>query len=217
MAPTLPKATVVAIEHALQLAEDNNQKPNFEAIAAIFFTTYTTVSRIHRRNKKRVETGIDERKRAGPKPTIKSPEEEEQIALSIKALIEREPNYNQSDISEWAERELGIKLSQGSWSRFLKRNAVPHKQSHKMFPKSKLVVTKDVAVKTFSRKKTVVVDDGEALAVSALAQMPLPVDQQMYSSPYAQIEAASSHLMSLHGYSMSGGGGEFQNLQYLQQ
>lgn len=213
MAPVLPKPTVTAIELALQLADDNNQKPNFEAIASIFFTTYTTVTRIRRRNKKRAETGIDERKRAGPKPTIKTPEEEAQIALSIKALIEREPNYNQADISEWAERELGVKLSQGSWSRFMKRNAVPHKQSHKMFPKSKLVVTKDVVVKRFSRKKAVVVDEGEALAASALAQMPLPVGQQLYSSPYAQAEGDLANVMGLQGYSMSGSREDSHNLQ----
>ena len=86
MAPILPKPTVAAIELALKLAEDNNQKPNFEAIAAIFFTSYATVYRIRRHNKQRAETGIDDRKRSGQKPTIKSPEEEEQVAPEHQGL-----------------------------------------------------------------------------------------------------------------------------------
>lgn len=166
--------------------------------------------------KKLAETGIDDRKKPGSKPVIQSPEQEEQIAQSIKALIEREPNANQKDISEWVEREWGIKLSQGSWSRFLKRHAVPHKQSRKFFPKSKLVVTKDVAVKGFKRKKMVGGEE-EALAASALAQMPLPAGQPVYSSPYAPQGVASSGIMGLPELPIFRAGSEYQNFQYPRQ
>lgn len=92
-------------------------------------------------------------KRAGPKPAIKSPEQEEEIAEAIKEFIAQDVSVNQDVIRDWCEERFGISLSQSSWSRFIKRHDIPHKAGSKFWPKSKLVQTKDRPTKGFKRKK----------------------------------------------------------------
>lgn len=182
MAPPLPEVTRKAIEHAIQLAQDNNKEPDCQLIATIFFTTSASVYRIRRRMAHVAVHGFHP-KRAGPKPAIKSPEQEEEIAKALKEFIEQNVHVNQDGISDWCEERFGVKLSQSSWSRFIKRNDIPHKIGSRFWPKSKLVQTKDRQVKVSKRKKK---GDGEAVEADDAGEQSLVEEVQSSQEDDAQ-------------------------------
>ncbi|KAK0119865.1 hypothetical protein ONS95_011295 [Cadophora gregata] len=139
MARTLPKPTVAAIETAIQIAQAQNKAPNIPAIAAVFFTTYETVSRIRRRLLRFEFTGVDERKRSGPK-YLKS-QNEEAVVNTIRLFVEAHPGTDQKAVCYKLEEVFGVRYSQSTVSNLMKVRGIPHKKTNKFYKKAKLVST----------------------------------------------------------------------------
>ena len=139
MAKTLEKEVVAAIEMAIITAQKAGRHPDLHAIAAIFNCTYQSVCYIRRRIEKHQRTGLDERKKAGRKPVG----DQAKMAESIKALLARRPELDQSAICDYLFDEHGVRICQATVSRLLKRNGIPHKISNKLYKKSKLFTTNE--------------------------------------------------------------------------
>jgi transposase len=137
MAKTLEKEVVAAIELAIIAAQSAGRHPDLHAIAAIFNCTYQTVCYIRRRIEKHQRTGVDDRKKAGRKPLAN----QDKIAESIRGLLARRPELDQSAICDYIFDEFGVRLGQATVSRILKKNAIPHKVSNRLYQKSKLCTT----------------------------------------------------------------------------
>jgi transposase len=139
MAPVLPKEVVSSIECAIELALKSNRRPDRNAIAAIFNTTYASVSRIEKRVELRLITGIIPiHKPSGPR-SRKTPE----VVQAIKDLLLRRPTLDQSAISDYIREELGVSMSQGSVSRLLKEHDIPHKRTHAHHRKLRILPGKE--------------------------------------------------------------------------
>jgi transposase len=191
MAKTLPKPVVAAIELAIHTAHNNGKHPDLEAIAAIFNTTYKSVCCIRKRLLNFARTGIDPRKRPGPKP-LKG-QNDTQVATFIRNLLERRPDFDQKKISQACEEEFGVKIGQSTISRLMKRNGIPHKQSNRLYKKTKLVSTNpEGKVMPLPVVADVEGQSGREIAASALSQLPLA--QGNYRSPYHQPAAAGSAM-----------------------
>jgi transposase len=137
MAKTLEKEVVAAIELAIIAAQNAGRHPDLHAIATIFNCTYQTACYIRRRIEKHRRTGIDYRKKAGRKPLV----DQDKIAESIRGLLVRRPELDQSAICNHIFDEFGVRLCQATVSRILKKNAIPHKVSNRLYQKSKLFTT----------------------------------------------------------------------------
>lgn len=109
------------------------------AIAAIFDTTYESVTRIRRRMVKIERTGIDDRKKPGRRPL--QDQSEADIAQFIRETLAIYPEYNQKTIGTCILEHFGVQFHQSTISRLMKTNAIPHKQSNRWYKKSKLVST----------------------------------------------------------------------------
>jgi len=171
MAKTLEKETVAAIEQAIVTAQKAGRHPDLQAIASIFNCTYQSVCYIRRRIEKHQRTGIDDRKKAGRKPLP----DKDRMAESMRELLARRPELDQSAISDYVFEQFGVRLCQATVSRILKKNGIPHKISNKMYKKSRLFIT--------NGERQVIVDDGSReMAASALSSLPTA---EAYRGPYA--------------------------------
>ncbi|KAG4433555.1 hypothetical protein IFR05_010951 [Cadophora sp. M221] len=139
MAKTLPKPTVAAIETAIQIAHDQNKRPDMVAMATIFCTSYVTICRIRTRMLRFQRTGIDERKRSGPK-YLKN-QDEEAITNRIRTFVETNPGVNQETVADKLLEEFGVSYSLSTISRVMKVKGIPHKKTNKFYKKAKLVST----------------------------------------------------------------------------
>jgi hypothetical protein len=178
MAKTLEKPTVAAIELAIRTAQRAGRHADLHNIASIFNCTYQSVCYIRRRLERHQRTGVDDRKKAGRKPLA----DQERMAEAIKDLLARRPELDQSAISDYLFDEFGVRVCQATISRLLKKNAIPHKISNKLYKKSKLftsAVEGKVPVEHISRE----------MAASALYSLPTS-----YKSPYPPMETQSSDM-----------------------
>jgi transposase len=169
MAKTLEKEVVAAIELAITNAQKSGQPPDLHAIAARFNCTYQSVCYIRRRIEKHQRTGVDDRKKPGRKPLA----DRDKMAESIKGLLARRPGLDQSAIRDCLFDEYGVRLCQATISRMLRRNAIPHKISNKLYKKSKLFTTNEGCVIA-----------GEASGAAATYPLPSASDETC-KSPYA--------------------------------
>lgn len=186
MAKTLEKETVTAIEHAILTAQKAGRHPDLHAIAGIFNCTYQSVCYIRRRLEKLQRTGVDDRKKAGRKPLA----DQDRMAESIRSLLAKRPELDQSAISDYLFDEFGVRVCQATVSRLLKKNAIPHKISNKLYKKSKLFTTN-------LEGKTVVEDLGDKemeVAASALSELPTALCESPYKSPYPPADLASAAM-----------------------
>jgi transposase len=190
MAKTLPKPVVAAIELAIHTAHNNGKHPDLEAIAAIFNTTYKSVCCIRKRLVNFARTGIDPRKRPGPK--LLKGQNDTQVATFVRNLLEMRPDFDQKKISHACEEEFGVKIGQSTISRLMKRNGIPHKQSNRLYKKTKLVSTNPEGKVMVLPLAEVERQSGREIAASALSQLPLA--QGSYKSPYQQPTAAGSAM-----------------------
>lgn len=144
MARTLDKEVVTAIERAIIAAQKAGRNPDLHAIAAVFSCTYQSVCYIRRRIEKHQRTGMDDRKKAGRKPSA----DHDKIAAAVSGLLARRPGLDQSAISDYISDEFGVRMCQASVSRMLKKNAIPHKVSNRLYKKSKLVTASESGLMT---------------------------------------------------------------------
>jgi transposase len=135
MAKTLEKEVVAAIELTLVAAQKRGKNPDLHGIAAIFNCTYQSVCYIRRRIEKLQQTGVDDRKMAGRKPSA----DRDKVAEAVKDLLERTPGLDQKAICEYIFDELGVKICQATVSRMLRRNEISHKVSNRLYRNSRLV------------------------------------------------------------------------------
>jgi len=179
MAKTLEKETVTAIERAILTAQKAGKQADLHAIAGIFNCTYQSVCYIRRRLEKHQRTGIDDRKKAGRKPLAG----QDRMAESIKTLLAQRPELDQKAISDYLFDEFGVRVCQATISRILKKNAIPHKISNKLYKKSKLFTTDSEGKVT-----PVAEDNSREVAASALSSLPNGV----YKSPYPPTDMVSA-------------------------
>jgi transposase len=180
MAKTLEKETVTAIEHAILTAQKAGKHADLHAIAGIFNCTYQSVCYIRRRLEKHQRTGIDDRKKAGRKPLAGH----DRMAESIRNLLAKRPELDQSAISDYLLDEFGVRVCQATISRILKKNGIPHKISNKLYKKSKLFTTNPDG-------KVMVEDNAREVAASALSSLPNGV----YKSPYPPTDMVSAPMI----------------------
>jgi transposase len=181
MAKTLEKETVTAIEHAILTAQKAGKHADLHAIAGIFNCTYQSVCYIRRRIEKHQRTGIDDRKKAGRKPLA----QQELMAESIRNLLAKRPELDQSAISDCLFEEFGVRVCQATISRLLKKNGIPHKISNKLYKKSKLFTTT-----AEGKPMPVEEDNSREVAASALSSLPNGVYGSSYKSPYPPTDMA---------------------------
>lgn len=195
MARTLPKPTVSAIETALQIAHAQEKTPDMQAIATIFSTTYETVTRIRRRLLRFEATGIDERKRSGPK-YLKS-QNEEAVTKTIRTFVEANPGVDQKTVGDRLEKDFGVTFSQSTISRLMKVKGIPHKKTNRYYKKARLVSTHpDGRVMPLPEEREMEtlggrMGEGEGLSIYQALVMAAPD----YVSPYAappRVAAGSS-------------------------
>jgi transposase len=180
MAKTLEKETVSAIELAILTAQKAGRPADVHAIAGTFNCTYQSVCYIRRRLEKHRETGIDDRKKPGRKPLA----DQERMAESIRNLLAKRPELDQSAISDYLYDDFGVRVCQATISRLLKKNGIPHKISNKLYKKSKLF-------RTDGEPKARRVEDPREVAASALSELPSTAPINPYKSPYPLTEVAS--------------------------
>ena len=183
MARTLPKPTVAAIETAIQIAHDRDKPADMVAIAAIFDTTYETVSRIRRRMIRFERTGVDDRKKPGP-PPLKN-QNEAQVADAIRVLLDQRPELDQKGVCEVLLEQFGVQFGQSTISRLMKNKGIPHKRTNKFYKKTQIVSTHP--------EGQVMPLPSERMAATALSVLNMSNDRP-YTSPYAP--ANSSAVMN---------------------
>ena len=181
MARTLEKDTVAAIELAITTAQKAGRHPDLHAIGGIFNCTYQSVCYIRRRLEKLQRTGIDERKKVGRKPLA----DQDRMAESIRGLLARRPELDQSAISDFLFDEFGLRVCQATVSRLLKKNGIPHKISNKLYKKSKLFTTNPEG-------KVMLEDNSRDVAASALSSLPTAMYESPYQSPYPPTDLAGA-------------------------
>jgi transposase len=181
MAKTLDKEIVAAIEHAILTAQRTGRHPDLHAIAAIFNCTYQSVCYIRRRIEKHQRTGIDDRKKSGRKPIP----EQDRMAASLRELLQKRPELDQSTLSNYLFDEFGKRVCQATISRMLKKNKIPHKISNKLYKRSKLFTAQEGQAR--------VEDNSRDLAASALSELPT-ASYESYKSPYAPAATPSTDL-----------------------
>ncbi|KUJ08521.1 uncharacterized protein LY89DRAFT_332556 [Mollisia scopiformis] len=115
---TLPKSVVPAIETIIHVAHQG-KAPDMVAIAAIFTTTYKWVTQIRRRLQEFESTGIDDRKRPGPK----------YLQMDLKA------------VARAIEGRYGFSFGLSTISRSMKNNGIPPKRTNQFLERTKLVST----------------------------------------------------------------------------
>jgi transposase len=191
MAKTLEKDTVAAIELAILTAQKAGRHPDLHAIAGIFNCTYQSVCYIRRRVEKHQRTGVDDRKKAGRKPLA----DQDRMAESIRNLLAKRPELDQSAISDYLFDEFGVRVCQATVSRLLKKNGIPHKISNKLYKKSKLFTTNPEG-------KVMVEDNSREVAASALSSLPTSMYESPYKSPYPPTDMASA-VMTFSGQAAS--------------
>ena len=125
-------------------------------------------------------TGLDERKRSGPK-YLKS-QNEDAVINTIRLFVETNPGTDQKAICDKLEERFGVRYSQSTISRLMKIKGIPHKRTNKFYKKAKLVSTHP---------------EGEVMPLpERLADRRLLADGVMlsapYVSPYANFVVATS-------------------------
>jgi len=174
MARTLPKPTVAAIETAIQIAHERGKPPDMVAIAAIFDTTYESVSRIRRRMIRFERTGVDDRKKPGPRP-LKN-QDESQVADAIRVLLDQRPELDQKGVCEVLLEQFGVQFGQSTISRLMKNKGIPHKRTNKFYKKTQIVSTHP--------EGQVMPLPNERMAATALSVLTMSNDKP-YTSPYS--------------------------------
>ena len=192
MAKTLEKDTVAAIELAILTAQKAGRHPDLHAIAGIFNCTYQSVCYIRRRLEKHQKTGIDDRKKAGRKPLA----DQDRMAKSIRGLLAKRPELDQSAISDYLFDEFGVRVCQATVSRLLKKNGIPHKISNKLYKKSKLFTTNPEG-------RVMIEDNSREVAASALSSLPTALYESPYKSPYPPTDLTSAD-MTFNGQTSNG-------------
>lgn len=179
MAKTLEKEVVAAIEVAILEAQKTGRNLDMHGIAAIYNCTYQSVCYIRRRIEKQKRTGVDDRKKAGRKALAAH----DKIVEAVKSLLARRPELDQSAISDYVFDEFGVKICQATVSRLLKRNAIPHKVSNRLYRKSKLV--------TANERGSVAGDT----TTTATGLISLPADScETYKIPYNSVNLTSENV-----------------------
>ena len=177
MAKTLGKEVAAAIELAILDAQKNGRIPDLHGIAAVHSCTYQSVCYIRRRIEKHQRTGVDGRKKAGRKPVA----EQDKIAEAVKGLLARRPELDQSAICGYIFDEFGVKICQATVSRILKRNAIPHKASNRLYKNSKLFPVNE--------RGTV-----NASMTTATGHLSLPADScETHQIPHDSVNVASEN------------------------
>jgi len=193
MAKILEKDTVAAIELAILTAQKAGRHPDLHAIAGIFNCTYQSVCYIRRRLEKLQKTGVDDRKKAGRKPLA----DQDRMAESIRGLLAKRPELDQSAISDYLFDEFGVRVCQATVSRLLKKNGIPHKISNKLYKKSKLFTTSPEGM-------VMVEDNSREVAASALSSLPTALYESPYKGPYPPTDLSSAD-MTFSGQAASNG------------
>lgn len=119
------------------------------------------------------------------------------MAESIRGLLAKRPELDQSAISDYLFDEFGVRVCQATVSRLLKKNGIPHKISNKLYKKSKLFTTNPEG-------KVMVEDNSREVAASALSSLPTAMYESPYKSPYPPTEMASA-VMAFNGQPTSNG------------
>ncbi len=122
-APRLPKEVGAAIELAIKIAHAKGKRPDLENIAFIFDTTYQSVSQIRRRINTIAITGIDPRKKPGPKALGGADKDE--IEWCIRQMTERNPEVELKEISRVIQERFGMAVHTTILSRFIKARNIP--------------------------------------------------------------------------------------------
>jgi transposase len=123
MAPRLPKEVGAAIELAIKIAHSKGKRPDLENIALIFDTTYQSVSQIRRRINTIAITGIDPRKKPGPKALGGADKDE--IERCIRQMTESNPEVELKEISKVIQERFGTAVHTTILSRFIKARNIP--------------------------------------------------------------------------------------------
>jgi len=161
------------------MAHTQNKAPDMTAIASISSTIYESATRIRRRLIKFERTGIDERKRSGPK-YLKS-QNEDAVINTIRLFDETNPGTDQKAICDKLEERFGLRYSQSTVSMLMKIKRIPHKRTNKFYKKAKLVSTHpDGEIMPLPER----VADRRLLAEGVMLSAP-------YVSPYAQFVVAT--------------------------
>jgi len=104
MASRLLKEVAAAIELAINITQSKGKRPDLENIAAILDTTYQSVHHIRQRINITAATGIDPRKKSGPK--IFDGTNLDDIEQCIREILERNAELDQKAISNILKREI---------------------------------------------------------------------------------------------------------------
>lgn len=123
MSPHLPKEVVAAIELAVNIAHSQNKKADLKSIAAIFNTSYESVRFINKRVKTTLVTGVDPRKRPGPRRWKGANVDE--IDQCIREAVGANPEIEQRAIKKLVEEKFGLETNPSSISRFIKAKNIP--------------------------------------------------------------------------------------------
>jgi transposase len=123
MAPRLPKEVGAALELAIKITHSKGKRPDLENIALIFDTTYQSVSQIRRRINTIAVTGIDPRKKPGPKALGGADKDE--VERCIRGMTETNPQVELKEISRVIEERFGTAVHYTNLSRFIKARNIP--------------------------------------------------------------------------------------------
>lgn len=119
------------------------------------------------------------------------------MAESIRGLLAKRPELDQSAISDYLFDEFGVRVCQATVSRLLKKNGIPHKISNKLYKKSKLFTTNPEG-------RVMVEDNSREVAASALSSLPNALYESPYKSPYPPTDLTSAD-MTFNGQTTSNG------------
>jgi transposase len=195
MSPRLPKEVVAAIELAINIAQARGLRPDLEGIATIFNTTYKSVTLIRRRINTIASTGIDPRKKAGPKPL--GGVDQDEIERCIRELTARNEEVDLNGIARVVKERFGIEMGRSTVSRFIKARSIPF-IGGKGGPKGNGGTGRGRKPGPRRRPQPVLVDQEAAGTLSQLAAAP---DSSNYSSPYTESIAAQNAVELPRTYS----------------
>lgn len=148
------------------------------SIASIFNTTYESVSRIRQRLRRFELTGIDDRKKPGPKPL--QAENEAEIAKFVRVLLEEHPEMDQKAVGKEVAARFRKSFGQSTVSRLMKNNGIPHKQMNQLYKKTRMI-------STHPEGYVMPLEEAERAGSSAnqLVQLAIVASATEYKNPYA--------------------------------
>jgi hypothetical protein len=192
MSPRLPKEVVAAIELAINIAQSRGVRPDMESIASIFSTTYKSVTLIRKRINTISSTGIDPRKKGGPKPLGGADPDE--IERCIREVTAKDEETDLNSIGVVVKERFGVELGRSTVSRFINARNIPFKGG-RGGPKGKGGSGRGRAG---SRRKPASV---ERQPTGLLPEVTAAEDGTMYTSPYtpSMVAQNDANLASVYG------------------